>query len=374
LNRSDFERIKIAREEPGDHSVIPAAEGIEKGEARVAEAKPLLEGHRRFAWFEPIRKGSPTEYESYTIGQQSSPQRGLHVGWPVRFDDGREPFTESSTAIRCSIWQSYRDPAQTWQRPYIAALNHEQQTLGRLLESTLADGLAARINPVWSREILGKYLAAWPFVEYGEFLSLCYVVREALAETITFAFAFEAADKMRYAQNLAGLILQLGEVLPGYSDTEARATWMSDPVLVPLRENIELIFSSADWVEIIVAIDLVLEPFVGTLMKSELLARNASYNGDPATPLILAPERADARRQLEGAAALIVHVCGDASHGAENHKLVQSWLDKWTVMTERAANAFKGLFELEGIAAEPFEPCFERARQHQRAAIKKIGF
>jgi hypothetical protein len=341
----------------------------------VPETKqPLLEGHRRFAWFEPTRKGSPSEYESYTIGQQSSPQRGLHVGWPVHFDDGREPFTESSTAIRCSNWEGYRDPAQTWQRPYVAALNHEQQTLGRLLESILAEGIAARINPVWSREILGKYLAAWPFVEYGEFLSLSYVVREALAETITFAFAFEAADKMRYAQNLAGLILQLGEVLPGYSDAEARAAWMGDPVLVPLRENIELIFSTADWVEIVVGIDLVLEPIVGTLMKSEFLGRNASYNGDPATPLILAPERADARRHLEGAAALIAHVCGDVSHGAENHKLVQTWLEKWTVMTERAANALKKLFELEGIAVEPFEPCFDRARQHQRAAISKIGF
>jgi hypothetical protein len=200
------------------------------------------------------------------------------------------------------------------------------------------------------------------------------VVREALADTITFAFAFEAADKMRYAQNLAGLILQLGEVLPGYSDAEARAAWMGDPVLVPLRENVELIFSSTDWVEIVVAIDLVLEPIVGTLVKSELLARNASYNGDPATSLILAPERADARRQLEGAAALIAQVCGDANHGAENHKLVQSWLEKWTVITERAANAFKGLFELDGIAVEPFEPCLERVRQHQRAAIKKIGF
>ena len=154
------------------------------------------------------------------IGQQSSPRRGLRVGWPVRFDDGREPFTETSTAIRCSNWEGYRDPAQTWQRPYVAGLNHEQQTLGRLLESTLAEGLAdGSIRCGRTRSLANT----WPhgrFVEYGEFLSLCYVVREALAETITFACAFEAADKMRYAQNLAGLILQLGEVLPGYSDAE----------------------------------------------------------------------------------------------------------------------------------------------------------
>jgi hypothetical protein len=340
----------------------------------VVKAQLLFEGHRKFAWFEPARKGSPSEYESYTLGQQSSPKRGLHVGWPVRFDDGREPFTENSSAIRCSNWEGYRDPAQTWQRPYVASINHEQQALGRLLESSLAEGLAERINPIWSREILGKYFAAWPFVEYGEFLSICYAVREALAETITFALAFEAADKMRYAQNVVGLIIQLGDVLPGYSDAEARTAWMGDPVLVPLRENIELIFSSADWVEIVLAIDLVLEPIVGTLMKSEFFARNASYNGDPATPLILASERADALRHLEGAVALIAHVCSDANYGVENRKIVRSWLKKWTKKTERAAEALKGIFELKGITAEPFEPCFDRVRMHQRAALGKIGF
>ncbi|MBV9183619.1 MAG: methane/phenol/Toluene hydroxylase [Acidobacteria bacterium] len=339
----------------------------------MAQAKPLLEGNRKFTWFEPVKKGAPSQYENFTLGQQSSPKRGLHVGWPVRFDDGREPFTESSSAIRCSHWEEYRDPAQTWQRPYVAGLNHEQQTIGRLVESTLAEGLAERINPVWSREILGKYLAAWPFVEYGEFLSLCYAVRETLAETITFALAFEAADKMRYAQNLVGLIIQLGDVLPAYSDAEARSAWMSDPILVPIRENVELIFSLADWVEIVVAMDLVFEPIVGTLMKSEFLARNAPYNGDPATPLILASERADARRHLEGALALIAHACGDAVSGSENNRLVRSWLQKWTVKTEAAAQALRGIFELKGIVAEPFERCCERARARQRTALRTIG-
>jgi methane monooxygenase component A beta chain/propane monooxygenase small subunit len=148
---------------------------------------------------------------------------------------------------------------------------------------------------------------------------------------------------------------------------------MGDPVLVPLRENIELILSSADWVEIIVAIDLVIEPLLGTLVKSEFLARNAPYNGDAATPLILASERADARRHLEGAVEFIAHVCADPNHGAENRKLVRSWLEEWTVKTARAAKALKGIFELKGIVAEPFEQCWERAQAHQRAALRKIG-
>ena len=256
----------------------------------------------------------------------------------------------------------------------MASINHEQQTLGRLLESTLSEGLAERINPVWLREVLGKYFAVWTFVEYGGFLALCYAVREALADTLTFSLAFEAADKMRYAQNIVGLILQLGEVVPGYSDAQAKQAWMKDLMLVPLRETLELISSSSDWVEIIVAIDLVLEPIIGTLVKSEFLARSAPYNGDPATPLILASERADAARHLECATTLINVVCADADHGAENRKTVRGWLDKWTAKTEQAAKAFKGMFELKGVVAEPFEPCLERARAHQHLALEKLGF
>ena len=147
---------------------------------------------------------------------------------------------------------------------------------------------------------------------------------------------------MRYAQNIVGLILQLGEAVPGYSDAQAKQAWIKDPILVPLRETLELISSSSDWVEIIVAVDLVLEPIVGTLVKSEFLARNAPYNGDPATPLILASERADAARHLECATTLINVVCADADHGAENRKLVRGWLDKWTAKTEQATKALKG--------------------------------
>lgn len=338
-----------------------------------AEAHARFDGHRNFVWFKPA-KSSPSEYESYTLGQQSSPKRWLHVDWPVRFDDGREPFTENSTVIRCANWDMFRDPGQIWQRPYVAGINHEQQTLGRLLESALGEGVAERINPVWLREILGKYFAVWPFVEYGEFLSLCYAVREALADTITFTLAFEASDKMRYAQNIVGLILQLADSIPSYSDAQAKQAWMTDPVLVPLRETLEMMFSSPDWVEIVVAIDLVLEPIVGTLVKSEFLARNAAFNGDPATPLVLASERADAGRHLECATALIRHVCADADHGADNRKLVRAWLDRWTAKTEQAATALKAMFELKGIITEPFDPCFERVRAHQRAALKALGF
>lgn len=339
----------------------------------MGEGNLALSGNRHFAWFKPAKR-SPSEYESYTLGQQSTPERWLHVGWPIRFDDGRPPFSEDSTRIKCATWEAYRDPAQVWQRPYVASINHEQQTLARLLDSELTDGVAARINPIWLREILGKYFAIWPFVEYGQFLSLCYAVREALADTLTFVIAFEAADKIRYAQNIVGLILQLGETAPGYSDAGARDAWMNDPILVPLRENLEFIFSSPDWVEILVAIDLVLEPLAGGLMKSEFMARNAAFNGDPVTPLILASERADSKRHLNATTALIQHICADPEHGEANRATLREWITHWTAKSDRAAQALRGIFEIKGIVVEPFDPCYARVRKQHQAILQQLGF
>ena len=79
------------------------------------------------------------------------------------FDDGREPYTASSTAIRCGNWAGYRDPAGLWQRPYVAAANHTEQALARLIPAELSAGLGSGIDADWLDPVLSRYYAAWPF-------------------------------------------------------------------------------------------------------------------------------------------------------------------------------------------------------------------
>ena len=305
-------------------------------------------GHREFTWFTPSGR-HPTDYENLTVGQQSSPAEWLHVGWPVRFDDGRDPFTEDSSKIRSSRWRDWRDPFQVWQRPYVQNTNFEEQALERVSPVVLDTGLA-EINQTWLREILGKYYAAWPFAEYGLFLSLCYAVREALADTLIFATAFEATDKFRHQQDIVRLILDIGDRDHTYSDASARAAWLEDPVLVPARENIERIFSLYDWAEILVAINLVFEPLVGRLVKDEFVARNAPHNGDPLTPVILATARRDTARHLETTKSLVHFLTSDPQFGGDNRQIISGWVERWTSESTRAANAAAGLFEIEGIS------------------------
>ena len=329
-------------------------------------------GNRKFVWFKSARR-RPSEYESYTVGQQSGPGHWLDVDWPLRFDNGRAPFVPESTALRCARWGDFRDPTQTWQRPYVSAHNGEEQALATLVPAALSAGLAEAISPAWRSQVLGKYYAAWPFVEYGQFLSLCYAVREALADTLTFAIAFEAADKLRHNQDIVQFLFAVKDALPGFSDEAARPAWMTDPVLVPLRETLERIFSLNDWAEIVVAINLVLEPLAGELFKHEFLAHLAPHHGDAVTPMILAGVRRDSLRHLETSQALVRHVCADPEQGEANRAVLRQWILKWTPHAERAARALGGLFTLKGIDAVPFEPSWRRVVAQQKAIVADLG-
>lgn len=331
----------------------------------MAHEPGILEGNRRFVWFTPTKR-SASEYEMFTIGQQSSPGQWLAVDWPLRFDDGRAPYTEQSTAVRSSDWERYRDPAQLWYRPYVVSTNQEEQSLDRFVRQALGDGLAEGMNQAWVREVLGRYYAAWPFVEYGLFLSLCYAVREALGDSVMFALVFEAADKMRHLQDIVHLTFDLADVLPDYSDAGARSAWMDDPALVPVRENVERIFSVNDWAEIVVAVNLIFEPLVGELAKTELFARAAPWNGDPVTPMILAGVREDARRHLAATNELVRMLQSDPEHGDDNRRVISGWMERWTPVSMAAAHALEGLFSIRGIEAPPFDASLKRVQARQR--------
>ena len=338
----------------------------------VTARPPALPGNRKFVWFSSRRK-TPSEYESYTVGQLSGPHQWLDVDWPVRFDDGRPPYTEDSTAVRSSDWQAYRDPAQLWQRPYVSMSSVEEQALSYLVPAALEDGLVYDINVRWRKEVMGKYFAAWPYVDYGLFLALSYATREALSDTVLFTVAFSASDRMRHLQDIVQSIFQIQDHLPAFTDAAARGAWLEDPVLVPTRQIVELIASCRDWVEVLVAVNLVFEPVVGHLAKDEFFTRFASHNGDGVLPVILASARRDIHRHLESTTELVRLLLADPLHGPGNREVISGWIDRWSTLSYAAAEALGGLFTLEGITTGPFETAMERTRLRHQEILKEHG-
>ncbi len=330
--------------------------------------RPPFESHRRFTWFKP-EKAFPTEYESLTVGQQSRPEEWMHVDWPVRFDDGRAPFVEDSTALRSVDWKGFRDPAGLLQRTHVATTNRQEQSLASFLEESHRQNLLSRLNPAWRDSVIGKYYAAWPFVEYGQFLALSYAVREAPAAALTFGLAYQISDKLRHGQDIVHYLALLENAVPGFSDERARDAWMNDAAFVPLREHLERIIQTRDWGEIMIAIHLVLEPLAGKLLKSELVARHAAVHGDPISPVILANAGADVQRHQQFAVQFAKFLTADPQFGESNRHVIRGWMEKWVPEGEQAAAALKPIFELEGVSLERFEDCYDRIRAGHRRII-----
>jgi len=319
-------------------------------QARNGSAHSPLEGNRSFVWFTPAKRKA-TEYESYTVGQQSGPDQWLQVDWPLRFDDGRAPWEESSSAVRTSQWRAYRDPAQLWQRPYVSTRNQDQQAMARLLPE-LTRGAGSAMAPEWSKEIVGRYYAAWPFVEYGLFLSLAYAVRQAMSDTVQFTVVFQAADRMRLLQDIVYHLDHLSTEISDFTDGGAREAWMNDPALVPIRHLVESIVACEDWVEALVAATLAFEPILGDLAKSQLFTRYAADFGDRATPVVLAGACADTRRHIESMQALVRLVCADPEHGEANRTLIGDWVADWQARCVVAAHQFLPVFKRCGVDAD----------------------
>jgi methane monooxygenase component A beta chain/propane monooxygenase small subunit len=330
-----------------------------------------LSGNRTFTWFAPARR-RPSEYELYTVGQQSTPEQWLHVDWPLRFDDGRAPWVEESSAVRSSSWSEYRDPAQVWQRPYVSATNQDQQALARLVP-VLTKGAATTIGATWSKEVLGRTYAAWPFVEYGLFLSLAYAVRQAMSDTIQFSIVFQAVDRMRLLQDIVHHLDQLHGDFPAFSDCDARGAWMSDSTLVPIRELVEGIATSDDWIEVLVVATLVFEPLLGYLAKSEFFSRRAPLFGDRATPTVLALALHDTDRHIRSVQALVRLVTADSIHGEQNHATIRKWIGQWQPRCEAAARSFLPVLAATGLDEDGCANALSRALANQQIAAERVG-
>jgi methane monooxygenase component A beta chain/propane monooxygenase small subunit len=338
----------------------------------TAQKRPDLPGARTFTWVKPAGK-RPTEYEDYTVGQQSTPAQFAFQGWPIRFDDGRDPYSDSSTLIRSCDWYAYRDPNQTTQRQYVSGVHESENALERSFAGAHAAGLFEFADPGWIAEGIGRHYMTYPYVEYGQFLALCYAEREALSDTVTFSLVFEAADKVRHLQDVVYYSFELAEAFPNFDDSGCSQAWISDPVWQGARKAVEFIIDSSDWMEVVVAINLCLDRLFGELAKVEYFSRFAAANGDTVTPIIIASSEADTARTLRWTSTLFEHLLNDPLHGAANKEIITGWIAKWQDYALAACDAFAPVFDQAPTRAGTYKAAMARVEAKQAAYLAELG-
>jgi hypothetical protein len=165
-----------------------------------------------FRYVRPAKR-RPTQYEEVTLHTQWDPKNFAKQGWFSPSSDGRPMWDENSTRLRAANWWGYRDPAQQWFRPYVEHQARQEEAIELAVEGAKRTGLFTELTPQW-KAILANYYAAYRYLEYGFFLSFCYVQREALSDVVATPLVFEGLDKDRHAQAIALYGMDLEEAIP----------------------------------------------------------------------------------------------------------------------------------------------------------------
>ena len=114
------------------------------------------------------------------------------------------------------------------------------------------------------------------------------------------AMAVNSAHKIRFAQDLALYNLTLTEEIEGFDGAAHLDAWNNDPEWQGVREVTEALTAvEDDWGESIFATNVVFEPLIGELFRSNLVMQSAAGNGDFVTPTVVGAGEYDyAQRDL----------------------------------------------------------------------------
>src|SRR5438067_13449320 len=122
------------------------------------------------------------------------------------------------------------------------------------------------------------------------------------------------------AQDLGLYSLALGEVVDGFNGTAHPEAWNEDPAWQGVREIAEQLTAIDDWCEAVFAANVVFEPLVGELFRSNLVQQAAPGNGDFITPTVVGAEEYDyAERDLRYTRAMF-ELLGNDREFAEHHQ------------------------------------------------------
>ena len=250
-----------------------------------------------------------TLYEDVTVDVQPDPERYLTQGWVYAFADGKAGYPHDWTALKSSNWHAFLDPNEEW-----------EQTIYR-----------------------------------------------------NNAISVASAHKLRFGQDMILYNLELSESIDGFDGEAHKATWASDPIWQPTRENVERITGIRDWAEAFFAATVVFEPLVGELFRSEFVMQVAAPQGDFVTPTLMGAGESDVARDARVSRALFGMLANDEQHGEQNRATMESWIDTWAPYSTAAARALQPIWSQPGEKAVRFEESLEHSRRRFAEVVAELN-
>lgn len=278
------------------------------------------------------------------------------------WDPERELYDRRRTAIVMADWYAFKDPRQFYYGAYVLNRARLQETAENHFEFAAKHGLLASLPPDMLRRIQAVLLPL-RHLEYAANLNNCAISAYGWGSAFTQCTTYAMMDRLGIAQYLSRIGLLI-DGNTGVSLKAAKQSWLDDAPWQPLRRLAEDSLVTADWFELFVAQDLVIDGLVYPLVYQRFCAELSKSGGAVLAMLteFMDTWYGESQRWVDA------FVKTAAAESPANRERLAGWAAHWQQRATEALVPLVGLMELPGGAA-----ALDQADQALRTRIAKLG-
>lgn len=351
---------------------------------------------RSYNYFTP-QKRKQTHYEDVTVEVQPDPRHYLAQGWLYGFADGKGGYPLDWTVLKAwgvdrgdperfpgsggagytwpaHGWHEFRDPNEEWELTFYRYNSNVVRQITQNVDTARESKAFEQWNPNWVH-FVEHHIGAWMHVEHGLGLYLfANANRRAPTNMHNTAIAVNSMHRIRFAQDLALYNLTLTEEVPGFQGSAHVETWNSDPAWQGVRRVVEQLTATDDWAEAVFAANIVFEPLVGEMFRSNLVQQAAPGNGDFVTPTVIgAGEHDYAARDLRWTTAMFDLLTNDKEFADHNKAHIDAWLSTWVPRCITAVRELSPIWSQPDSKPPRFEDGLDRAKNRFSGILAGLG-
>jgi len=273
-----------------------------------------------------------SRYQEGTFDLQSTGNFHYKPLWDPEFDH----FDPARTAIHMNDWYAFRDPRQFYYGAYVIARAKQQDVAENAFDFVETRGLAAAL-PDDIRALTLNLLLPLRHVAWGSSMNNATIAAYGYGAGITQPCTFASMDQLGIAQFITRAGLLLAD--PAALDV-AKSAWLSDDCWQPLRRVVEDMFVTADWFELFVAQNVVLDGLLYPLIYRTIIDDDLTMRGGAAVAMLT---QFQSEWSVETAKWADAQIKVAIAESASNAELIKGWLAKWR---DRVIPALMPLAEL----------------------------
>jgi propane monooxygenase small subunit len=368
-------------------------------EAGAREFPDSSASARRYNYFEPAKR-KQTHYEDVTVEVQPDPRHYLSQGWIYGFANGDTGYPLHWTKLKAwgvdkpepvrgigsgglpkdftwpaHGWHEFRDPNEEWELTMYRYNANVVRQVNQNVENARQAKAFGQWTPNWVR-FVERNVGAWMHIEHilGLYIfAACN--RSGPTNMHNTAMVVNSEHKIRFAQDLALYNLTLTEEIEGFDGTAHLDAWNNDPAWQGVRKVTEALTAiDDDWGESIFATNIVFEPLLGELFRSNLVQQIAAGNGDFVTPTLVGAGEYDyAQRDLRWSQACFGPLTQDREFAEYNKDIMNGWVRNWVPQCLEAARQLQPLWSQPDAKPPRFEDSLDAAKSRFSAILTDLG-